>query len=191
MTFPIKASRVCRTRFMHIAVSTHCLACPSAAYGMPTITFEDICKRTLRTNQDGGHCTRKLAKGRRRRRPHHAEGRTREVAAAACESVLSVILSARLAELKRLLRETNDSIESITRRLGWTSPNYPKNLFKKRFGMSMSRWRMQSTIAAIPVDRMSVRGRSATGSEPTQVRRVWAGQAQVPRDPPTNRSRRR
>ena len=59
------------------------------------------------------------------------------------ESVLSVILSARLAELKRLLRETGDSIESITRRLGWTSPNYPKNLFKKRFGMSMSRWRNQ------------------------------------------------
>lgn len=62
------------------------------------------------------------------------------------ESVLSVILSARLAELKRLLRGTDDSIESITRQLGWSSPNYPKNLFKKRFGMSMSHWRMQSTI---------------------------------------------
>ena len=59
------------------------------------------------------------------------------------ESVLSVILSARLAELKRLLRETDDPIESITSRLGWTSPNYPKNLFKKRFGTSMSRWRNQ------------------------------------------------
>ena len=56
-------------------------------------------------------------------------------------SVLSVIQSARLAELKRLLRETDDPIESITRRLGWTSPNYPKNLFKKRFGMSMRDWR--------------------------------------------------
>ena len=60
-------------------------------------------------------------------------------------SVLSVIQSARLAELKRLLRETDDSIESITRRLGWTSPNYPKNLFKKRFGMSMRDWRTWST----------------------------------------------
>jgi LacI family transcriptional regulator len=57
------------------------------------------------------------------------------------ESVLSVILSARLAELKRLLRETNDSIESITRRLGWNSPNYPKNLFKRKYGMSMREWR--------------------------------------------------
>ena len=56
-------------------------------------------------------------------------------------SVLSAILDARLRELKRLLRETADPIESITRRLGWTSPNYPKNLFRKRVGMSMSKWR--------------------------------------------------
>ena len=56
-------------------------------------------------------------------------------------SVLSAILDARLKELKRLLRETSDPIESITLRLGWTSPNYPKNLFKKRVGMSMSTWR--------------------------------------------------
>ena len=60
------------------------------------------------------------------------------------ESVLSCILSARLAELKRLLRGTDDSIESITRRLGWTSPNYPKNLFKKHFCMPMREWRMQN-----------------------------------------------
>ena len=58
-----------------------------------------------------------------------------------CSSVLSAILDARLKELKRLLRETSDPIESITLRLGWTSPNYPKNLFKKRVGMSMSKWR--------------------------------------------------
>ena len=56
-------------------------------------------------------------------------------------SVLTAILDARLKELKRLLRETSDSIESITLRLGWTSPNYPKNLFRKRVGMSMSKWR--------------------------------------------------
>ena len=57
------------------------------------------------------------------------------------ESVLSCITAARLKELKRLLRETDDPIESITRRLGWTSPNYPKNLFKKRYGLSMSEYR--------------------------------------------------
>ena len=56
-------------------------------------------------------------------------------------SFLSAILDARLKELKRLLRETTDPIESITLRLGWTSPNYPKNLFRKRVGMSMSKWR--------------------------------------------------
>ena len=57
------------------------------------------------------------------------------------ESVLTCITAARLKELKRLLRETDDPIESITRRLGWTSPNYPKNLFKRHFGMSMHEWR--------------------------------------------------
>ena len=61
------------------------------------------------------------------------------------ESVLTCIMAARLKELKRLLRETDDSIESITRRLGWDSPNYPKNLFKKRFGMSMRNYRAQNT----------------------------------------------
>ena len=56
-------------------------------------------------------------------------------------SVLSAILDARLKELTRLLRETSDPLESITLRLGWTSPNYPQNLFRKRVGMSMSQWR--------------------------------------------------
>ena len=52
-------------------------------------------------------------------------------------TLLNTILDVRLTELKRMLRETNDPIESITRRLGWSSPNYPKNLFKKRFGLTM------------------------------------------------------
>ena len=60
------------------------------------------------------------------------------------ESVLTCITAARLKELKRLLRETDDPIESITRRLGWTSPNYPKNLFKRHFGMSMHEYRAQA-----------------------------------------------
>ena len=60
------------------------------------------------------------------------------------ESVLSCITSARLAELKRLLRKSDEPVASITRRLGWTSPNYPKNLFKKHFGMTMREWRMQN-----------------------------------------------
>lgn len=56
-------------------------------------------------------------------------------------SLQNTIIEARLAELKRLLRETDDPIESITVRLGWSSPNYPKNLFRKRFGMSMREYR--------------------------------------------------
>ena len=60
------------------------------------------------------------------------------------ESVLTCITAARLKELKRMLRETNDPIESITRRLGWSSPNYPKNLFKRHFGMSMCDYRTKN-----------------------------------------------
>ena len=52
-------------------------------------------------------------------------------------SLLNTILDVRLRELKRMLASTNDPIESITRQLGWASPNYPKNLFKKRFGCTM------------------------------------------------------
>lgn len=61
------------------------------------------------------------------------------------ESVLSCITAVRLKELKRLLRETDDPIESITRRLGWTSPNYPKNLFRRHFGISMRDYRAQNS----------------------------------------------
>ena len=61
------------------------------------------------------------------------------------ESVLSCITAVRLKELKRLLRETDAPIESITRRLGWTSPNYPKNLFRRHFGISMRDYRKQQT----------------------------------------------
>ena len=56
-------------------------------------------------------------------------------------SILATILSRRLDELKKRLSRTDEPIESITRSLGWTSPNYPKNLFRKRFGMSMREWR--------------------------------------------------
>jgi len=65
------------------------------------------------------------------------------------ESVLSCIMDVRLKELTRLLRETDDSVESITRRLGWNSPNYPKNLFKKRFGMSMRKYRQSAQATSI------------------------------------------
>lgn len=57
------------------------------------------------------------------------------------ETVLSVLTDARLKELKHALKFTTEPIGEITARLGWTSPNYPKRLFKKRFGCSMLTWR--------------------------------------------------
>jgi len=60
------------------------------------------------------------------------------------KSVLSVLTEARLKELKHALKHTNEPIGEITVRLGWTSPNYPKLLFKKRFGCSMLSWRRRN-----------------------------------------------
>jgi len=60
------------------------------------------------------------------------------------ESVLTVLSEARLKELKHALRHTNRPIGEITAQLGWTSPNYPKRLFKERFGCSMFTWRQQN-----------------------------------------------
>lgn len=57
------------------------------------------------------------------------------------ESILSVITTARLTELKTQLANTDTPIGEITRSLGWTSENYPKNLFRKKFGISMKEYR--------------------------------------------------
>lgn len=59
-------------------------------------------------------------------------------------SVLSTIMHYRLLALKKLLSETNDPIVSITQRLGWNSPNYPKNLFRRKFHMTMRDFRMKN-----------------------------------------------
>ena len=57
------------------------------------------------------------------------------------ESLYSAMLRIRLGEVKRRLRETDDSIEQITFDCGWENPIPPKALFKRRFGMSMRDWR--------------------------------------------------
>lgn len=62
------------------------------------------------------------------------------------ESVLSALTDARLKELKHALRFTDESIGDITARLGWTSENYPKRLFKARFGCSMQTWRTRALL---------------------------------------------
>lgn len=51
------------------------------------------------------------------------------------------IISARLDEVCMLLETSTATIESIALACGYANPNYLKNLFKKRFGMTMRDWR--------------------------------------------------
>lgn len=57
------------------------------------------------------------------------------------ESVLSAIQRTRLENVKRLLRETDETIESITAQSGYHAVNHLKKVFLKAFGMSMREWR--------------------------------------------------
>ena len=57
------------------------------------------------------------------------------------KTIHEALVETRLEELKRRLRETEISISSLTAACGFESENYAKNLFKARFGMSMSAYR--------------------------------------------------
>ena len=57
------------------------------------------------------------------------------------ESVYEAMLRIRLDEVKRRLRQTDDSIAAITAACGWQNPTPPKMLFKRRFGISMRDYR--------------------------------------------------
>ena len=57
------------------------------------------------------------------------------------ESVYEAILRIRLEEVKRRLRQTDETIAEITAACGWINPAPPKTLFKKRFGISMREYR--------------------------------------------------
>ena len=57
------------------------------------------------------------------------------------------IISARLEEVKRLLRETKEPIDAIAARCGYENPNYLKNLFKRRFAMPMREFRVRANRA--------------------------------------------
>ena len=59
------------------------------------------------------------------------------------ESVYEAMLRIRLEKVKRLLRDTQDTITEITAACGWKNPTPPKILFKKRFGISMRDYRAQ------------------------------------------------
>ena len=51
------------------------------------------------------------------------------------------IISVRLEEVKRLLRGTKEPIDAIAAHCGYENPNYLKNLFKRRFAMTMREFR--------------------------------------------------
>lgn len=60
-------------------------------------------------------------------------------------SILATILNRRLDATKSALKSSDDPISIVCERCGWKSENYPKRLFKRRFGMSMSAFRRQSS----------------------------------------------
>ena len=48
-------------------------------------------------------------------------------------------------QASRLLIETNDKSYMIARQVGYTDPNYFSYVFKRRFGVSPSRYRTEHT----------------------------------------------
>lgn len=56
-------------------------------------------------------------------------------------SIGEAIITQRLDEVRRLLVTTREPIDSIGVSCGYENPNYLKNLFKKRFGMTMRDYR--------------------------------------------------
>ena len=59
-------------------------------------------------------------------------------------SIGEEITRIRLTEVQRLLRTTREPIDSIAAKCGYINPNYLKNLFRKRFSMSMREFRKMS-----------------------------------------------
>ena len=64
-------------------------------------------------------------------------------------SILEAITERRLDEVKRRLRETKENIEVISVACGYSNPNYLKNLFKKRFAMSMRAFRRAASSSSV------------------------------------------
>ncbi len=58
-------------------------------------------------------------------------------------SIGETIISFRLGEVRHLLKTTRDPIDKIALDCGYGNPNYLKNLFKKRFGITMRSFRKE------------------------------------------------
>lgn len=63
------------------------------------------------------------------------------------QSILEAITERRLNEVKRLLRATREPVDAIAVRCGYANPNYLKNLFKKKFAMTMREFRRRASQA--------------------------------------------
>ena len=72
-------------------------------------------------------------------------------------SILDTITERRLDEVKRRLAGTKEKIDSIALACGYANPNYLKNLFRKKFGMSMRDFR--NSTKAMPRGEVEVESR--------------------------------
>jgi len=63
------------------------------------------------------------------------------------KSINEDIQEIRLAEVRRLLGQTNRTILQIGRDCGFNDPDNLKRLFKRRYGVSMREWRRQNRDA--------------------------------------------
>ncbi len=59
------------------------------------------------------------------------------------ETVSDAIANRRLEEVKRQLSETSLSIKAVSAACGFGNVNHLKNLFRRKFGMSMREWRLR------------------------------------------------
>lgn len=63
-----------------------------------------------------------------------------------CGTVLGALNERRLREVKRLLRETDEDIETVCGAAGFNDPSGLRRLFRRRFGCSMRQWRATMRI---------------------------------------------
>ncbi len=55
----------------------------------------------------------------------------------------TAIREQQLADIRNRLAHTNDSINKISETYGFRNANYLKELFKRRYGVTMRDWRQQ------------------------------------------------
>ena len=75
-------------------------------------------------------------------------------------TVRAALESARLDDVKRLLKTTNRRIGSITEQCGFKTTSSLAHVFLKRFGVTMGEWRAQARVAA---PSPSARGHGSNG----------------------------